>query len=155
MALAANAVDVFAEIVSGLKGEPAVERLREARDILDDPAFVAELIREIKTINDPDVLSDLLARIRRLRRDMEERRDKKLHNKEMIVQMGVAGGVGLVGGSIVAAAAATFPLIVLLPVVGGALMAFMGYRSASKLDGERHLYEQLAEQMNRICEEVQ
>jgi hypothetical protein len=99
----------FENLERTLEESPSAGELRDVRDILDDPSYEAELARFIAGINDPDVLGDFLARMRRLRRRMEERCEKRKLQKEIVVQMGVVGGVGLIGGSIIAAASATFP----------------------------------------------
>lgn len=63
--------------------------------------------------------------------------------------------MGLIGGSIVAAASAAIPLIALIPVAGGVWMAFQGFLSSSRLDEERHLYDQIASLMKPLIESVQ
>ena len=146
--------DFIEKIEHSLEGSPPVYELREIRDILDDPAYVAELTRFMAGINDPDSLSDLLSKMRRIRRKFEERCEKRKLHKDVAVQLGIVGGVGLIGGSIVAAASAAFPPIVLVPVFGGAWMAFLGLQGATRLDEERHIYEQLAACMTDILDMV-
>jgi hypothetical protein len=152
--LADKVAEFIERVEQTLTGAPSAQELREIRDVLDDPAFVAELSRHTNGINDPQILSDLLSRLRRIRRKFEEQCEKRKLHKDVSVQLGVVGGVGLIGGSIVAAASAAFPPIVLIPVFGGAWMAFMGYQGATRLDEERHLYEQLAECMVSILDKV-
>ncbi len=64
----------------------------------------------------------------------------------------LVGGAALVGGSVIALASATFPLVVLLPIADGAWMAFRGYFEARRIDEERILYGQMAERMGSIVE---
>jgi len=118
--LAGDVVEFFENVERAIAGSPAATELREIRDVLDDPAYVDELARFLAGVNDPDVLNDLLGRMRRLKRRLEERSEKRKLHKDLVVQMGVVGGVGLIGGSIVTASSATFPLIALIPVAGGA-----------------------------------
>lgn len=138
-----------------LANKHGTAELTEIRDTLDDPLYVREIVRLVGTINDPSVAGYLIGKIRRLRREVEARCEKRKLHKELEVQMGVAGGIGIIGGSIIAAATATFPLIALVPVGGGAWLAYRGYFGAARRDEERHLLEQVAERMRHILEKVE
>ena len=149
-----NAAELLTEIETDLEGKVDVRRLRDIRDWLDDPAFLAELLSYIRTLNDPDSLNDIRSRIRHLWRLCEERCDQRKLDKEIILQMGVVGGVGLVTGSLIASASATFPFVVMVPIVGGAWMALQGHFGVRRLDAERLLYQQLAERAKQISDVV-
>ena len=136
-----NAAELLTEIETDLEGKVDVRRLRDIRDWLDDPAFLAELLSYIRTLNDPDSLNDIRSRIRHRWRLCEERCDQRKLDKEIILQMGVVGGVGLVTGSLIASASATFPFVVMVPIVGGAWMALQGHFGVRRLDAERLLYQ--------------
>jgi len=66
--LAGDVVEFFENVERAIAGSPAATELREIRDVLDDPAYVDELARFLAGVNDPDVLNDLLGRMRRLKR---------------------------------------------------------------------------------------
>lgn len=74
-----------------IQGAPTADELREIRDVLDVPAFARELKQFVRSINDPDVLSAVLARMRRIRRKAEETCEKRRHHKDLVIQLGVTG----------------------------------------------------------------
>lgn len=153
--MAEDITALFDRLERLLDGKPGSAELVKIRDTLDDPLYVKEVVRFVSGINDPSVAAYLLGKIRRLRREVEAKCEKRKLHKELEVQMGVAGGIGIIGGSIIAAATATFPLVALVPVGGGAWLAFKGYFRASKRDEERHLLEQVAERMKHILDRVE
>lgn len=142
----------FEDLALGLESPLPSSKPRELGDSLDDPAFLAEMKRYARCINDADVLAAFLGTLRRIRRRLEELRDRRLFQKDVAVQLGVVGGVGVIGASIVAAATAALPLIAIVPVGGALWMAALGYVSASRLDEERHIYGQLSELMRAAIE---
>ncbi len=153
--MAEDITALFDRLERLLLGKPSAAELTAIRNTLDDPAYVKEIVRFVNGINDPTVSGYLLGKIRRLRREVQAKCEKRKLHKELEVQMGVAGGIGIVGGSIIAAATATFPLLALVPVSGGAWLAFRGYFGAAKRDEERHLLEQVAERMEHILDKVE
>jgi hypothetical protein len=144
-------LDEFERLIGG---SPDIDALKLIRETLDDAAFGAELVRYLKAINDPDILNKNLRRIRHLKRDIQDRSEDRNYQKEQAVQFGVVGGVGLIGGSIVAAASATFPFIVLIPICGGAWMAFSGYFGGRRLNQECQVYRHLSERLDELLEMV-
>jgi hypothetical protein len=144
--------ELLREIEEAVGSSPSVDRLRAIREALDDPAFEAAVVEYVKGLNDPDSLSDVLARLRRLKRQAEDRaEDRKLH-ADLAVRIGVTTGVGLIAGGIVAAVSAMVPLLMMIPVAGGGWMAGTGYFGARRLNEESQLYRHLAERLTKLSE---
>jgi hypothetical protein len=134
-------------------GAPGAARLRGIRGMLDDPAFVEGVLDELGGIDNPVPRNVRTVQLWRLRRAFEDNRQKRGFEKDLTMQIGLTGGVTMIVGSIVAAAAvAILPFVV--PIVGGACMAFQGVIGASRLDEETHLYGQLAGQTAEILKQV-
>lgn len=152
--LSKNVAELFVGIEKDLNDRPDSGRLRDIRDWLDSPALVAELKSYIAGVNDPDVLNDVLARIQRLKRLLEDERNAREHQKDFLSRAGIGGGIGLVTGSLIAAAHATFPPIALISLGGGAWMLLIGYFRSKQLDQEQNLYKQLADRMTEIWGDI-
>jgi len=149
-----NVLELLEEFERIIDGSPNIDALKMIRETLDDKVFGYELVRYAKEINDPDSRNDLLSRIRHLQRRIEDRREDRNYQKEQAVHIGVVGGVGLIGGSIVAAASATFPVIVLIPIFGGLWMAFSGYSGGRRLSQEANVYRHLAQRLGELWEKI-
>jgi hypothetical protein len=147
-----DAAETLRSIEREVADPVSIERLREVREYIGDPAFLAELQEFRRTRNDPDQIADLASVARRLQWCLGDRCEAHKFEGSVLLQGGMAGGIGLIGGCIVAALTATFPLVAVLPVAGGAYMVVRGYLGAKQLDQERHLYEQLAKLTGLVLE---
>lgn len=122
------------ELAGQFADRPNLDVLKGVRQRIDDPAF-ASAITEFSTRghNDPSVRIDFKKALRSLLRAAQDRKSDLDYEATQVGRIGIGGGVGLVGGSVVAAATAAFPIVVLIPVLGGAVvtgLAFLRWKSA-------------------------
>ena len=148
-----NFDDFFDGLKAAIEARPNAEHLGYHLEILDDPSFEAGVIRYIHGINEPDKRSAMTAQMRSLRRLLEERREGCKFQKDFAIQAGMAGGVSLIVGSIIAVASGLSPFVLLIAMFGGASMVGTGYRIALNLDKERHKYEEMAIRMRDLLGE--
>jgi hypothetical protein len=118
------------------RGRPDVNTLRALRRRVDDPAF-ASAVREYyhRLHNDPSVRIEFLAALQDLLRTAQDHKSDLNYAASQIGAIGIGGGVGLIGGSIVAVATAAFPIVAVIPILGGAVMAgtaFFGGRCSAE-----------------------
>lgn len=151
-----RAIEALKAFLSDLNQQPSLERLRGIRNVLDRPAFLQNLLVELRGTNDPAVLEEHKELLVNLRRLVEERAQQRKRYKEIIQQLGLGGGIAVSGGGLLGLAAATIfaPAAVLLVFSGLAIIG-VGVAGASYVDEERVLYEHIAERMKVLVEKAE
>lgn len=141
---------VLAEAKRALDAKPDADALREVRAAFDEPAFFAELIDYISSINDADVkariLSDLVGISRRCS-------DKSAERKNQLTNMryGIGGGSALTIGGIVGMAASG--AVLLLPAFfAGIWIAGISIYATGPISEEEQIYQDIANRTKKIWE---
>ena len=147
--------EVVDELTEQFSDRPDLETLRAVRQRLDNPAF-ASAVREYydRRHNDPSLRIEFKDSLQKLLRIVQDHKSDLDYDAVQVGAIGVGGGIGLVGGGVVAAASAAFPIIVLVPIVGGAVMAGMAFFSGRVLNRERTALEHISTSVGRIIENL-
>lgn len=143
-------VEIVRALRDALEGEPSIDRLREVRATIDDPAFGREVVEVARMINEPDTGDVLRRSMVDLQRACEEIATRREGDLRRIGLMGIGGGAGLATGGILAAVAIAVPAVALLPFAGGVYM-LIRYGLADRQIGEEiGLCRQIAEEIKIV-----
>jgi hypothetical protein len=144
------------ELTEQFSDRPDLRTLRAVRRRVDNPAF-ASAIREYynRRHNDPSVRIEFKDSLQRLLRLVQDHKADLDYDATQVGAIGIGGGIGLVGGGVVAAASAAFPIIVLVPIIGGAVMAGIAFVSGKALNRERTALEHISTQVGEIVDNLE
>lgn len=135
--MAKNPRKLLQDIRTALNQAPDAGTLRDIREALDEPAFLAEMTEYLRGTNDPDIkaqiLSDLIA-ISRHCTDKGAERKNELTN----VRYGIAFGTALAASGLIGLAAGA--PILLIAVFSGVWIAGTALRATGPLSDEEQVY---------------
>jgi hypothetical protein len=132
-----------------------LRQLQALRDKVDDAGFERSILEYYATINDPDVADEILSLLRRLKRRLQEAREDRVFEREMLNTVGIGGGVGLFGVGVAAILAVGFPIVALVPIFGGIVMVAVGTVAAHEVSRQRVVIEQVEARVGAVLERLE
>jgi hypothetical protein len=127
-------------------------QLRRMRAILDDASYIQDLERELREINDIEVVKELHRLASASMRALQDREVDCRYDTHMVVQIGAAGGIGF--GVAAGVLAFTGGAFVLVPVLAGVAVATIAFAGGRRLNQEAALVGQLAQRLEAVAAAV-
>jgi hypothetical protein len=133
-------------------GATSLDQIRHMRAILDDASYIQDLERELRTINDPEVVKELHRLATASMRAMQDRSVDCVYDSQMVVQIGAAGGIGF--GVAAGASVFTGGASILVPVLAAIAVATIAFAGGRRLNKEAAIVKQLAERLETVADAV-
>jgi hypothetical protein len=140
------------EIGELIRERANIDTLEKIRDLIDDAAFATQL--EVYINNKHNSLSpiDIPNALTRAIRAADDGQSKDATNKQMVTIWGGGGSATLVFGSIMATLSLAIPVVALIPLVGGLLVAGTTYAGVQRLDRAQLLQGHIAQTLRAVKE---
>lgn len=148
-----SAVDHLRTIARDIAdGATSLNRLRHMRAILDDASYIQDLERELRQINDPEVVKELHRLATASMRTLQDRAVDCDYDSQMVVQIGAAGGIGF--GVAAGATVFTGGGFIVIPVLAGIAVATIAFAGGRRLNKEAAVVKQLAERLEAVADAI-
>ena len=122
------------------------------RAILDDASYIQDLERELREINDSEVVKELHRLASASMRALQDRGVDCRYDTQMVVQIGAAGGIGF--GVAAGVTVLTGGAFILVPVLAGVAVATIAFAGGRRLNQEAALVAQLAQRLEAVAAAV-
>ncbi|SFG34774.1 hypothetical protein SAMN05518801_11836 [Novosphingobium sp. CF614] len=142
---------LFLNLGKALESEPTVPQLRDIRQMFDSYVLSESVRRGLDRLNDPLSVAHMLDTIMHCKRTAEELRSRRLNARETTRLVGIAGGIGLAAGAVLAALALTTPAVAFIPFLAGTIICTRSIKQASESSEEITVLDQIIERLGELA----